>query len=60
MLRRIAGAPEQYNEMRLRARAWARQYSLDSLRSALRELLVEHWEVRVGNSGRLQLGGTSL
>ena len=60
ILRKIAGAPEQYNEMRLRARAWARQYSLDSLRSALRDLLVEHWEVRVGISGRLQLVGTCL
>ena len=57
LLLRIAGAPEQYAEMRLRASAWASLYSLDALRSSLRNLLVEHWRLRVDPGGRLQLEG---
>jgi glycosyltransferase involved in cell wall biosynthesis len=47
-LRGIAGAPAAYDEMRCRAAAWAGQYSLEGLRSSLRDLLRTywHWEPR--------------
>jgi hypothetical protein len=44
-LHRVADRPEDYREMTRQASAWARQYSLEGLREALRELLNRHWGV---------------
>jgi glycosyltransferase involved in cell wall biosynthesis len=41
----IADNPAKYEEMRLQASAWARQYSLEGLRTAIRNLLEERWSV---------------
>jgi len=41
----LARSPEDYREMRSKAAAWARQYSIEGLREALRQLLEEHWGV---------------
>jgi glycosyltransferase involved in cell wall biosynthesis len=42
-LRNILTNPERQSAMRVRAAAWAKNYSLDSLRSSLQALLTEHW-----------------
>jgi glycosyltransferase involved in cell wall biosynthesis len=44
-LQRIAERPEEFDVMRQQASTWARQYSLDGLREALRDVLNRHWEV---------------
>ena len=44
-LRQILINPEQHSAMRARAAAWAKDYSLDSLRKSLQALLAEHWGV---------------
>ncbi len=41
----IADNPAKYEAMRLQASAWARQYSLEGLRTAIRNLLEERWSV---------------
>jgi glycosyltransferase involved in cell wall biosynthesis len=43
-LRHILANPAEYHEMRLRAAAWAQQFSLESLRAALQELLSRSWD----------------
>jgi glycosyltransferase involved in cell wall biosynthesis len=45
VLRRIVRNPEAYADTRGRAAAWARPYSLEGLREALRDLLTERWGV---------------
>jgi glycosyltransferase involved in cell wall biosynthesis len=40
--------PRDYDGMRARAASWGRQYSMDSLRNALRSLLIERWELTQG------------
>ena len=44
-LQRVAERPQEFEEMRGKASLWARQYSLDGLREALRDLLNRHWGV---------------
>ncbi|MFL6227695.1 MAG: glycosyltransferase [Pyrinomonadaceae bacterium] len=44
-LRRVASSPEECARMSERAAAWARNYSLEGLRGALRELLASWWNV---------------
>jgi glycosyltransferase involved in cell wall biosynthesis len=44
-LRRIVDSPEECARMSARASAWARRYSLEGLREALRELFAAHWNV---------------
>ncbi|HUJ10919.1 MAG TPA: glycosyltransferase [Verrucomicrobiae bacterium] len=41
----VAERPRDFMEMRHKASSWARQYSLDGLREALRELLSQRWNV---------------
>ena len=55
-LQRIAERPQEFEEMRRKASAWAGQYSLDGLREALRDLLNRHWDVSLSspNNCRLQ------
>jgi hypothetical protein len=43
----IARRPEEYQEMRRRAAAWAQQYSLEGLREAVRSLHSERWGVKL-------------
>ena len=45
-LRRIVTAPEQYSDMRARAAAWAGQYSIETLRESLQQLITDHWGVQ--------------
>jgi glycosyltransferase involved in cell wall biosynthesis len=40
--------PQDYDGMRARAASWGRQYSMDSLRDALRSLLIERWGLTPG------------
>ena len=44
-LQHVIERPGDFEEMRRKASAWARQYSLDGLREALRDLLTERWNV---------------
>lgn len=44
-LQRVVERPGDFDEMRRKASAWARQYSLDGLREALRDLLTRRWNV---------------
>ncbi|MFN7923941.1 MAG: glycosyltransferase [Bryobacteraceae bacterium] len=41
----IALHPERYADMRAKAIAWSRDYCLEALREALRELMIRHWGV---------------
>ncbi len=43
----LARHPAKYDEMRLRAAAWAQQFSMEGLRAALRALLEKHWSVEL-------------
>jgi glycosyltransferase involved in cell wall biosynthesis len=47
-LEHIARNPGEYSAMRSRAATWAQQYSLEGLRSALRDLLRSRWNVALG------------
>jgi glycosyltransferase involved in cell wall biosynthesis len=49
-IRRIAEAPEEYRPMRQRAADWAQQYSLESLREALRTMLTSRWKTPMGEA----------
>jgi glycosyltransferase involved in cell wall biosynthesis len=40
---RVARDPQHFSEVRMRAAAWAQQYTLERLRDALRGLLSERW-----------------
>jgi glycosyltransferase involved in cell wall biosynthesis len=40
---RIAASPGEFDVMRARAAAWAQQYSVETLRTALGQLLTAHW-----------------
>ena len=42
-LRNVLSAPEKYSEMRLRAAAWAGNYTIESLRDELFSLLAKCW-----------------
>jgi glycosyltransferase involved in cell wall biosynthesis len=42
-LRNVLSAPEKYSEMRLRAAAWAGNYTIESLRDELFSLLAKSW-----------------
>jgi glycosyltransferase involved in cell wall biosynthesis len=44
-LQHVVERPGDFEEMRRKASAWARQYSLDGLREALRDLLTRHWNI---------------
>ena len=44
-LQQVAQRPGDFKDMRRNASMWARQYSLEGLREALRELLNHHWGV---------------
>jgi glycosyltransferase involved in cell wall biosynthesis len=44
-LRRVAASPSECARMSARASAWARKYSLEGLRDALRELFAARWHV---------------
>ncbi|HUI06183.1 MAG TPA: glycosyltransferase [Verrucomicrobiae bacterium] len=48
-LQRVAERPGEFEDMRREASMWARQYSLDGLREALRELLDRHWDGSVSS-----------
>lgn len=51
----IATAPQRFEPMRIRASEWARQFSLEKLRDAVRDLLSLHWNVPVATlSPKLQ------
>ena len=39
----IAKSPQKYEPMRAAAAEWAQRFSLEGLREAIRELLLEHW-----------------
>ena len=45
LLSEIARYPEQYVPMRLAAAEWSQQYSLEGLREAIRQLLLEKWNL---------------
>jgi glycosyltransferase involved in cell wall biosynthesis len=47
VLRTVATDPGKLLQMRRRAAAWARHYSLDGLQAALRDLLETNWSVRL-------------
>jgi hypothetical protein len=44
-LQQVATRPEDFRQLTRQASAWARQYSLEGLREALRDLLNRHWGV---------------
>ena len=44
-LTNVARQPEQYVEMRRRAADWAQKYSIEGLREAIHNLLLEHWDM---------------
>jgi len=44
-LRKIVSAPAAYQEMRESASQWASQYSLEQVRDALRDLMVQRWKL---------------
>jgi glycosyltransferase involved in cell wall biosynthesis len=46
-LQRIARDPKRYEFSGKQASEWARRYSLEGLREALRTLLEERWNVRL-------------
>ena len=48
-LQHVAERPGGYEGMRQSASLWARQYSLDGLREALRDLLNQHWGVSLSS-----------
>jgi glycosyltransferase involved in cell wall biosynthesis len=50
VLEEIAVAPERFREMGRRGATWAERYSLNGLREALRDLLIEHWNVEFPDS----------
>ena len=52
-LRDVAAAPAQYQPVVQAASQWARQFSLDGLRSALAELLTHHWSLRSPEVGSI-------
>jgi glycosyltransferase involved in cell wall biosynthesis len=45
--------PRTYQSMRLRAAAWAQQYSLDGLGESLRNLLCLHWKLELGTDYKI-------
>jgi len=45
IIKRITQYPDQYCEISKRAALWAKKYSLDSLRDAIRELLIQEWKL---------------
>jgi glycosyltransferase involved in cell wall biosynthesis len=45
LLSAIARDPEQYVPMRRAAAEWSQQYSLEGLREAIRQLLLEKWNL---------------
>jgi glycosyltransferase involved in cell wall biosynthesis len=45
LLSEIARYPERYVPMRLAAAEWSQQYSLEGLREAIRQLLLEKWNL---------------
>ena len=51
-LRRVSDSPKECARMSERASAWARRYSLEGLREALRELFAEHWRVSLDATPR--------
>jgi glycosyltransferase involved in cell wall biosynthesis len=51
-LQDISAHPANFESMRLLGATWASQYSLESLRDALRDLLSSHWGIPFGNSGQ--------
>lgn len=51
-LRRIADSPAECARMSERASAWARKYSLEGLREALRELFAARWNVALDATPR--------
>jgi glycosyltransferase involved in cell wall biosynthesis len=48
-LQHVAERPGDFEGMRQGASLWARQYSLDGLREALRDLLNQHWGVSLSS-----------
>ena len=46
-LRKIAANPAAYDSMRQKAAAWGQQFSLESVRQGLSDLLEQHWNVRL-------------
>ena len=44
-LREVAEHPDRFQPMMHAASVWARQFSLDGLRSALREMLASRWSL---------------
>jgi glycosyltransferase involved in cell wall biosynthesis len=54
-LRRIAASPAECTRISERASRWARKYSLEGLREALRELLASHWKVSLDASPQLKV-----
>jgi hypothetical protein len=56
-LRGIATTPEDYAALRARAALWGQQFSLESLREALRQLLANRWRVsfNASSSGALDV-----
>jgi glycosyltransferase involved in cell wall biosynthesis len=59
-LRRIVESPEECARMSARASAWARKYSLEGLREALRELFAAHWGVSLDATPRLKVSDVPL
>jgi glycosyltransferase involved in cell wall biosynthesis len=47
-IERIAGEPDEYLRLSRNATLWARQYSLEALRTALRDLLSGRWQTAIG------------
>ena len=43
VLRNVLKEPGQYSDMREKAAAWARQYSIEALRDSIRTLLEQRW-----------------
>ena len=48
-LQRVGEQPEEFEDVRQKASLWARRYSLDGLREALRDLLNRHWDVSLSS-----------
>jgi len=48
-LQRVVERPGEFEDVRRQASLWARQYSLDGLREALRDLLNRHWDVALSS-----------
>ncbi len=50
-LKEIIDHPEKYQEMRTKAAAWSRQFTLENLGDALKELMENKWGVKLINHG---------